>query len=102
MEQGMARDRMLEKAKGLVGPCACGRMHGLKTREIYIGRELEERLAFYAMDLAGGGRALAVFDRNTYAALGERVLSALQAGCGGAGAGSSFFLFQNANFMNIV
>lgn len=82
----MARDRMLEKAKGLVGPCACGRMHGLKTREIYIGRELEERLAFYAMDLAGGGRALAVFDRNTYAALGERVLSALRSGCGGADA----------------
>ncbi len=80
----MARDRLLEKARALQGVCACGRKHELTTREICVGREMDERLAFYAMDLCGGGRALAVFDENTYKAAGDRVMRTLASSCGGA------------------
>ncbi len=78
----MPRDLLLEKAQALVGPCACGRRHELKTQDVFVGRNIEAKLTFCVNNLAGGGRVLAVFDENTYAVMGERVMGVLAMACG--------------------
>lgn len=76
--KGMRSDEIIAEVLGKTFVCpSCGRTHHAETRILDIGPDLFSSLADRMAPLGLTGRPLVVFDDNTYAACGERLLAGL-------------------------
>jgi glycerol-1-phosphate dehydrogenase [NAD(P)+] len=57
---------------------SCGRMHAMTTRKLVLEEDLVDRMGEQLQALGQTGRCLVVFDTNTYAVAGKRLMASLQ------------------------
>ncbi|MHB1452819.1 MAG: sn-glycerol-1-phosphate dehydrogenase [Saccharofermentanales bacterium] len=63
--------------KSFVCP-SCGRTHAMTTKKLVLEEDLVDRMGNQIRSLGFEGSCLVVFDRNTYAAAGDRLMASLE------------------------